>query len=69
MSERRTFVPSGRYFIGMEYEIRIKNCSCRISQIDILSKIVSEELLNFHQCYLVWDISLGDEIQYVKLKV
>ena len=43
--------------------------SCRIAQIKTPFRIVSEDLINLHQCYLVWEVSLGDKLQYVKLQV
>ena len=70
MSEQRNFAPSGRYLIGMGAEIRLKQfCSCRIEQIGLLSRIVSEDRLNLHQYSLVWEVSLGDELQDVKPQV
>ena len=69
MSERRKFVPSGRYFIGIGAEIRLIFFSCHIAQIRILSKIFSEDLLNFQQYYLAWEVYLGDELQDVKIQV
>ena len=44
-------------------------CSCHISQIRLLSRILSKNLKNPHECYLVWEVSLGDKIQDVKLQV
>ena len=44
-------------------------CSCHIAKIKLHSIIVSEYLLKLRQCYLVWEIYLGDKIQDVKLKV
>ena len=35
-------------------------CSCHISQISLLSRTVSEEYLEIHQCYLGWEVSTGD---------
>ena len=44
-------------------------CSCYIEKIKLLSKIVSEELLNPHQCYFSREVSLGYKLQDVKLQV
>ena len=38
-------------------------------KIGLLSRILAEDLLNHHQCYLVWEVYFGDELQDVKLQV
>ena len=68
-SERRTFFPSGRDFIGMGAERRLTFYSCHIEQKELLSRIFSEDCLNLHQYSLVWEVSLGDELQDVKPQV
>ena len=69
MSERMNFIPSGRDFIGVVSERMMTFFSCCISQIKLLSRIVSEDLLKLHQFSLVWDIYLGDTLHYVKPQV
>ena len=69
MSDRSNFVPGGRYLIGMVYARSLEGCSCDISHIKLLSIIVYKDPLNLHQCSLGWEVSLGDELQYVKPKV
>ena len=44
-------------------------CSFHIAKINLLSGIVSEDPLKLHQCSLGWNVSLGDELQYVKLQI
>ena len=69
MSERRTFVPSGRDFIGMGAERRLIFYSCNIEQKGLIYRIFSEDCLK-HQLYsLVWEVSLGDELQDVRPQV
>ena len=51
-SERTTFVPSGRNFIGMGSERRLTIFPFNIPQIKLLSTIFSEEDLELHQRYL-----------------
>ena len=63
------FFPSGRDLIGVGYEIRLTFCSCRISQIRLLSSILYEVFLYLHQCHLGWEVSLGEKLQDVKPQV
>ena len=69
MIERRTFVPSGRDFIGVGAERRLTFYFFHIEQKGLLSRIVFEDRLKHHQYSLAWEISLGDELQDVKPQV
>ena len=44
-------------------------CFLSYWKIKIISIIVSDNHLNLHQCYLVWEVYLVDLIQYVKPQV
>ena len=43
--------------------------SSHIEQIEIISIIVSKDRLKHHQYSLVWEVSLGDELQDVRAQV
>ena len=60
---------SRRDFISTGYEGRLKFCSCNIAQIELLYRIVSEELYELHQCSLGLEVSLVEELQDVKPQV
>ena len=53
----------------MEAKRNLKCFPCHIAQIKILYSIISEKPLNLRQCSLVWEVSLGEELYYVKPQV
>ena len=68
MSEKRNFNPLGSYLIGMWSERSMSFMFLSYCK-RFIYRIVSKEPLNLHQYYLVWKVSLGDELQHVKLHV
>ena len=48
---------------------RLTFYSCHIEQKGLISRIFSGDRLNLHQYSLVWEVSLGGEIQDVKPQV
>ena len=69
MIQLRTFVPSGRYLIGMEYERRLKLFSLLYLKNRYSLKNCAEDLLESLQCYWVSSDFLEDDILYDRQQV
>ena len=63
----KVLFPQGGIWLGWEPKYVWNFYSCHIAQIKLLSRIVSEDPLNLHQCYLGSEFSIGYDIQDVKL--
>ena len=69
MSEHRTLFTSEKDFIEMGDERRLTFLFLLHLTKWILSIIFFENRLKLHQYSLVWEVSLGDELQDVKPQV
>ena len=63
------FVPSGGYLIEMGTKRSLTFLFLSYFTSKDFSGIFSEDLINHHQFYLVWEVSLVDEFKDVKLQV